>query len=713
METETPENETPTPKDDIEERYNKLKGFAVKLKKKVGDLTEKLESSEIEKNKAINEKDEMQKKVLHISDTIKKLQTIQLEYDKLQDSIEIEKKEKKQLTKNLETLVIENTNLKESFYEEKENTSRLNQDIDIKTKEINDLKLIIKKNQILIKKLEEEKRADVLIKEQKEKDYDDIKNKLDIEIQLNKTKTAQLDAIKQEKSNNNVLSLEVDNYEKSIDALKIKLSDESSTCHKLELTIEEQRLTIKNLENQLNELRDTCFAKTNQLTNISDKNENLKSEICDLRQENQQIINEKNSLIQTIDEMKNNIDKLQKELSLNLSKYEKLNKQMDNKITINLQQIDILKCEIARLNDILQSRNDEIKTLNNEYEGYKLRAQSVLRNKKIQNKEININGHNIAEIETELNHLHSQNDQQNEKINNLNETIKLLTNELSYVKEERDNIKDNYHELGKKLTFLSQDNLALRDQCRGQLSKIETLQHDYEKKEELLINNNNKKLEEIEKKYQYEIEHLKNEIDKLSACNIIDNYQDIQTKNDMYLIEREDGEGSESIDSYTLGIDKFELNHKKLQQNLMPLDELLNSTDDIITQSIGQLLPAKVDRHELELCEKRVTHLNILLADAERDAEKLNQMNQLLKEDIRRQQRSAERQQHADNFEYLKNIIIKFVTLKNGDERSRLIPVLNTILKLSPEETNQLNQVAGVNGRGWLQSLPIRGWTND
>lgn len=46
----------------------------MKLKKKVADLTEKLETSEIEKNKAINEKDEIQKKVLHISDTTKKLQ---------------------------------------------------------------------------------------------------------------------------------------------------------------------------------------------------------------------------------------------------------------------------------------------------------------------------------------------------------------------------------------------------------------------------------------------------------------------------------------------------------------------------------------------------------------------------------------------------------------------------------------------------------------
>jgi len=43
------------------------------------------------------------------------------------------------------------------------------------------------------------------------------------------------------------------------------------------------------------------------------------------------------------------------------------------------------------------------------------------------------------------------------------------------------------------------------------------------------------------------------------------------------------------------------------------------------------------------------------------------------------------------------------VTLQGGDERSRLVPVLNTILKLSPEETNQLNIVA--NGKSKLLNL--------
>lgn len=38
--------------------------------------------------------------------------------------------------------------------------------------------------------------------------------------------------------------------------------------------------------------------------------------------------------------------------------------------------------------------------------------------------------------------------------------------------------------------------------------------------------------------------------------------------------------------------------------------------------------------------------------------------------------------------------MLQFITLGYGDEKSHLVPVLNTILRLSPEETQKLNAVA-------------------
>ena len=67
-----------------------------------------------------------------------------------------------------------------------------------------------------------------------------------------------------------------------------------------------------------------------------------------------------------------------------------------------------------------------------------------------------------------------------------------------------------------------------------------------------------------------------------------------------------------------------------------------------------------------------------------------------MKEEIRTYQRSEERHKHIENLEYVKNVILKFLTL-GGEERSRLVPVLSTILKLSKKEIDLIQQV--VKGR--------------
>lgn len=37
---------------------------------------------------------------------------------------------------------------------------------------------------------------------------------------------------------------------------------------------------------------------------------------------------------------------------------------------------------------------------------------------------------------------------------------------------------------------------------------------------------------------------------------------------------------------------------------------------------------------------------------------------------------------------------LQFLTINQGDEKAHLVPVLNTMLKLSPEETQKLQMVA-------------------
>lgn len=104
-------------------------------------------------------------------------------------------------------------------------------------------------------------------------------------------------------------------------------------------------------------------------------------------------------------------------------------------------------------------------------------------------------------------------------------------------------------------------------------------------------------------------------------------------------MHREEGEGSESTE-----------NTNKNSMHPVPLERLLGTDAD---QEVAFI------KKQLSEEELKVIHLTALLADTEQDLAKHVQMNKLLKEEIRRQQRSVEREKHAENLEYLKNVVFK------------------------------------------------------
>ena len=53
-----------------------------------------------------------------------------------------------------------------------------------------------------------------------------------------------------------------------------------------------------------------------------------------------------------------------------------------------------------------------------------------------------------------------------------------------------------------------------------------------------------------------------------------------------------------------------------------------------------------------------------------------------------------EREKSVSNMEYLKNVVYKFLTLPPCDEKSHLIPVLDTMLRLSKEERATIEALA-------------------
>lgn len=70
---------------------------------------------------------------------------------------------------------------------------------------------------------------------------------------------------------------------------------------------------------------------------------------------------------------------------------------------------------------------------------------------------------------------------------------------------------------------------------------------------------------------------------------------------------------------------------------------------------------------------------------------------------MRRLERNQEREKSVANLEYLKNVLLQFIFLHAGSEKQALLPVIHTMLQLSPEEKSKLSAIA----HGMLNSVCV------
>jgi GRIP domain/Rab binding domain len=96
-----------------------------------------------------------------------------------------------------------------------------------------------------------------------------------------------------------------------------------------------------------------------------------------------------------------------------------------------------------------------------------------------------------------------------------------------------------------------------------------------------------------------------------------------------------------------------------------------------------------------DIDQRRMAHLSELLHESESTNVRLNDQIRLLKTELRRLEANFERDKHANSMEYLKNVLMQFLTHRvAASEQEKLIEVMTTILKLTVEERQQLMKSA-------------------
>ena len=133
-------------------------------------------------------------------------------------------------------------------------------------------------------------------------------------------------------------------------------------------------------------------------------------------------------------------------------------------------------------------------------------------------------------------------------------------------------------------------------------------------------------------------------------------------RDEVFVIERERGEGSEdgSVTRRSAQRDDSDNDSRKPIPRELLLNSQLASEETVVFQTeIPDSVSFEQHSESLAIVEKRCSHLAALLAESEANEARLSQLADALKEEIRRSERSEERQKHIENLEYLKNVVLK------------------------------------------------------
>lgn len=523
------------------------------------------------------------------------------------------------------------------------------------------------------------------------------------------TLQSELVTVKAAAKKTSVLSLEMQAFEKSHNELNAKLTQKKQQYEELEAAMASQTSEIESLKNQIKILEESLTAEQNHA-------KELKKEVDQFQSKHRENEHEKAELRTKIDDLTRHLERVKHEISdqnqffsNSMADKEKLIANLEADKLKSSKSILSLEEKLDATETDLKNRELEIDTLKTDFASYKVRAQSVLRQN--QNKDIG----REKELEEELISLRETYQKELDKGKSLLTQHEQLLKEAEVLKDDKSRAITRSKDLIGLIDELKQQNDSYIEETQKKISDLQESYQTQRLQNETLRVCYENQLKELIEKHEKEISTLRTALTEVNSNSVpstsvtdtmvkqnddevarfMSHYSAPTTdeqKISMIMLQREEGEGSEST-SNPLPFRK----QSRHRRELIPLDELLNSSIDenyIEDRSISPTIELQQLKNKLSAQETQVKHLTSLLTDAEQDLTKMTQLNEVLKEEVRRQQRSIEREQHVHNSEYLKNIVFKFLTLNSGDERSRLVPVLNTILKLSPDETQKLQSVA-------------------
>lgn len=692
-----------------EEKLAKFKTLVMRLKKDVADKTKQVNSMEKELSVM---KQELEINAQASKQSMQNFQVLQNEYDSLQDQNEATRSMCKDLEGKLACSASELAAAKLAIVDVSSEKDKLKQINEVLTAEVKAWEQCKAKLEAKLTSMESQA-SDA--KEQEEKLLCQIKVLEEQVLEANKqlfaekeqhSRTAtQLEKVQKESKMHTLLNLEIADYERTVAELNNLLkekNDEVDNTRKESLAYQSK---IANLVEHISFLENQKKADDDRVLAYKETVANLKEELCrsrkceeELRQAEVRLESEVKAGQLREQDLKNSFAEVSREVLV-------LDSSLRAAREKHRRDIRTLESEVASLKEELQSAKDELQTSKVEFENYKVRVHTVLKQQK---------KNTVGADNTELSDAKSQSviAQMKQKIKHLSEQVELSQAEAKTARDEYDLVAQRHQSVVLELDQRQKewkhrfDEAIKQNSADMSIELDKQLQLQYEK----LTAKYQKRLADQEAEHKQAlqlhletIEELKHEIAEMQQNQPRPSspHEEFPV-GDITTLERQAAEGSESV-----------LAEQPLAAQALPWELVPTGSFEPLEKLLN---PSAIGSTEARSTDKNIEHLAELLHESESSNLRMSEQIRVLKEEIRRLERNQEREKHAHNLEYLKNIIMKFVTLRGGNEKERLVPVLTTMLKLSPEEKKDLEAVVtkemqqdAAGASGWGGYLPR--WT--
>ena len=515
--------------------------------------------------------------------------------------------------------------------------------------------------------------------------------------ELSKTRF-QLSEAKQEIEN---LTKEVSKLKKETEVSFTKRKEADGKIIVLTNELADYKKKLENqagLERTVNELRSQLSLKTTEiveLTEIVEKSRETELEVNRLNEKVTELEAKLTSLKDENEELNeqnwNLTRKLETSTSTNESERLRLIEQHDENRILKEEldqvkqnsekQINDLKNQLSSLHKQLGTAQANLSNKENEFMEYKTKVSIVLSQRNSNQPELDELKKLVEDQTDEIQVL-------NQKLNDAIECYNSERTARSLLESSNSKLENQLENLQNQLVNGQKECDALKSLSRDLQSRVVSLESSMREKEKQYENS----LEESKAKIielQTHISKVESELNDERATKISDVSEQestlmVDTKQKRYSISTRDEVDSLASASLTPRTRNFSVSSTSC--------DLLGHPGHVGHTVLDEILNPKPDESSASLELERI---RLILEESEANNTLLNEQIRVLKDEIRRLERTISRTEAAHNLEYLKNILVKFVSIKTGStEKAQLIPVIKTLLKLDQQEELLFSQSA-------------------